>query len=403
MRRPNDDSGASVLHHELPRVAAADPVEAGERLAAFGVRLFEAVAPAPDANFALSPYSIYSALAMTAAGARGAAATEFDAVLGPDAAQALTAIDDVLADIVRRAADAQERWGADPLIIRAANTLYADKRLPVRDEFLDALGAGVGAGLRLVDFVSQPEAAREEINRRVDERTNHLIPELLAEGQISKATRLALVNALYLKVSWADPFVRESRRTSFIGHSGAAKKIKLMTTTKSLSCVDSDLWTACAIPYSDSRLAMTVVLPHGDSLHAAIDELPQILQQVGDARAEKVTLRMPLFDIDARAEVSDALRHVGLAAALSEQADYSGMSEVPEGLVVSDVQHQAVVKVDEEGTEAAAATAVAMRAGALPDMSVPRELLIDRPFVFAIHDTVTGAPLFIGQVSEPRG
>jgi len=397
---PGGDVG--LARADVPRSSAdpGDALHAGAALDAFGLDLYRAFA-AGQTNVVFSPASITLALAMARAGARGQTAAEMDAVMhavaSDDHAGWLNALDQALA---ARSGTFKDESGKNlPVTLRIANAPFAQQGMPLEKTYLEALAARFGAGLRLVDYKTQTEKARVLINGWVDVQTEHRIPELLVPGVLTPATRLALVNAIYLKAPWQTPFSADATKAgTFTRADGSTVQVPFMATTASLRYASGDSWRAVEIPYIGGSLAMTVILP--DNLAGFEKTLtPDVFAAITDALAEtQVALSFPKFGIETKAELAPTLAALGMPSAFDDRADFSGITPA-EQLLISNVIHQANIDVDENGTEAAAATAVVMRATAMP--AEPVAFRADRPFLFALRDVPTGAILFLGRVGDP--
>ena len=396
------EGDVGVAQADVPRAAAspADAREAGAALDAFGLDLYRALAPG-QTNLVFSPTSIALALAMARAGAQGQTAAEMDAVMhelaSDDHAGWLNALDQELASRSQTSTD--DAGQALPVTLRIANAPFAQEGMPLEATYLETLAARFGAGLRLVDYRSATEEAREAINAWVDERTEERIPELLVEGVLTPATRLTLVNAIYLKAPWQTPFDAEATQEgAFTRADGSTVAVPFMATTSSFPYASGDGWQALELPYLGASLVLTLILP--DDLGRfertlTPDGLAAITSSLTDAQ---VALALPRFGIETKAELASILAALGMPTAFGDGADFSGITTA-EPLAISDVIHQASIDVDEEGTEAAAATALVMRVTAMP--SEPLTVRMDRPFLFALRDVPTGAILFLGRVGDP--
>jgi serpin B len=403
---PGGDVGlalADVAQADVPR-SSADPndaLDAGAALDAFGLDLYRAVA-AGQTNVVFSPASITLALAMARAGARGQTAAEMDAVMhavaSDDHAGWLNALDQALD---ARSGTFKDESGKDlQVTLRIANAPFAQQRMPLEKAYLEALAARYGAGLRLVDYAKQTEKARTLINGWVDAQTEQRIPELLVPGVLTSATRLALVNAIYLKAPWQTPFSADATKAgTFTRAGGSTVQVPFMATTAALRYASGDGWRAVEIPYIGGSLAMTIILPDnlaGFEGTLTADTFAAITSTLTDTQ---VALALPKFGIETKAELTPILAALGIPSAFDDRADFSGITTA-EQLVISNVIHQANIDVDEKGTEAAAATAVVMRATtAMPEE--PVAFRADRPFLFALRDVPTGAVLFLGRVGDP--
>lgn len=398
-----DPAGIELAALEVPRIAgtAMDAQSAGAAIDAFGLDLYRLVA-APEKNAVISPASIAIALAMARAGARGTTAEQMDAVLyqlgSDDHAAWISALDQALAE---RSGTFKDAEGSDfDVALRIANAPFAQRDFALEQAFLEALGGRFGAGLRLVDYKADPEAARRAINAWVDAQTEERIAELLAAGDVDLLTRLVLVNAVYLKAAWLTPFAEEATEDGpFTRPDGSTVDVPLMSTGFEAPYAAGDGWQAVELPYVGGSLAMTIIVP--DDLAAFVealdaDGLAAITDELAPAHVDLV---MPRFSIETRTELGPVLTALGMTDAFDpDRADFSGMTS-EEQLYISAVVHQANIDVDEDGTEAAAATAVVMRTTSLPARQV--ELRVDRPFLFALRDVPTGTVLFMGQVVDP--
>jgi serpin B len=399
---PSTGGDISLARADLPRASAvpADATAGAAAINAFGLDLYRTLATdTPNAVF--SPASIALALGMARAGARGQTAAEMDAVLHELASDEhpgwLNALDQALA---ARSGTFEDQGGnALPVALRIANAPFAQRGMPLEQAYLDALAERYGAGLRLVDYVTDTEGARRLINGWVDEQTEQRIPELLVPGVLTPDSRLTLVNAIYLKAPWLTPFPAESTAPGpFARVDGSTVTVQLMAVSDTMGYAAGTGWRAIDIPYIGGSLAMTVIVP--DDLAAFERGLTADgLAAVTGALAEtQVSLTLPRFSIETKAEMAGVLAALGMPSAFDERADFSGITTA-EKLVISAVIHQANIDVDEKGTEAAAATAVVMRATGMP--TEPVTVRVDRPFLFALRDVPTGAILFFGRVTDP--
>ncbi|MFO7532040.1 MAG: serpin family protein [Candidatus Limnocylindrales bacterium] len=396
------EGDVGVAQADVPRdsVSRSDAREAGAALEAFGLDLYRAISPS-QTNMVFSPTSIALALAMARAGAQGQTAAEMDAVMhelaSDDHAGWLNALDQALASRDRTSTD--DSGQELPVTLRITNAPFAQEGMPLEDAYLETLAARFGAGLRLVDYVSATEEARQTINAWVDERTEQRIPELLVEGVVTPDTRLTLVNAIYLKAPWQTPFFEgATEEGTFTRADGSTVEVPFMSTSVSLAHASGDGWQAVEVPYLGGSLALTLILPDdlaGFEQTLTPDGLATITSSLTDT---EVALALPRFGIETSAELATILAALGMPTAFGDAADFSGITTA-ERLAISNVVHQANIDVDEKGTEAAAATAVAIRLTS--GSSDPVTVRLDRPFLFALRDVPTGAILFLGRVGDP--
>ena len=422
-------AAVDVAKSDVPRASA--PPSAAKKAAAainaFGVDLYKRLLADGTLDQArgavLSPTSIVFALAMARAGARGETAAQMDKVMrsaGADTlATAMNALDRALASRSGRFAVYGGESGGD-VLLKIANAPFAQEGMPLEQPYLDTLASRYGAGVRLVDYRTDPEAARKVVNAWVKKQTAGRIPNLLAEPDVNALTRLVLVNAVSLKAPWLNPF--EATATSpgrFTRADGSRVSVPMMDLT---TCQGTGLcnlpyavgagWRAAELPYVGDALAMTIIVP--DDLAAFERGLTaQKLTRITGALqtsppgapdvAYDVTVTMPRFGVESRADLADALIAMGMPLAFDvDNADFSGISPIARktGLYIKKVIHQANIDVDEKGTEAAAATAVVMATGGGPELK-QIDFKIDRPFLFFIRDMPTGAILFMGRVTDP--
>jgi serpin B len=369
---------------------------------------WELVQASGRGNAILSPASVWEALAMTHAGARGETAAEIAAVLGmPDDRAAIAAAAAALRETLAEAK-------GEKIKLEIANRLWVQKEKPLEAAFTGLLEAKYQAAAGLVDFAGRPEDARAEINTWVGQHTADKIPELLKSGSITPLTRLVLTNAIYMKAPWAKPFEKSATRPeAFTLSGGDTAEVPFMHTRGRLVAgqvgAGDAAATVCEIPYDGGRLAMVLVVPQQPA------GLPTVLAEMGGdwrtswnaagpaaVRPQEVILALPKWTARKPLSLSAALKSLGMKRAFVEgQADLSGMDGTRD-LFVSDVVHEGFVEVSEEGTEAAAATGVivATRAAIIPDE--PLEVKADRPFAWAVIERATGAVLFAGTVTDPR-
>lgn len=413
-RAPDDRDGLADASAQGPGLAVAQVARtrAGEEHlpeAAAAVRdltadVYRRLAAEP-ANLICSPYSVAVALAMTRNGARGETAAEMDRVLGSADLSDYNAGMNALTRAIESRAGAQKRADGSTATVAldVANSLWGQRDTRWEAEFLAALARFYGAGMHLVDYKSNAEAARTLINRWAADKTHDRIPDLIPTGALDALVRLVLVNAIYLKAPWEEPF--ESSLTKprpFRRSDGSVVRVPMMSGALELAAVGSGPgWRAARLPYAGRDLAMTVVVPDDADLQQfsqSLDEtrLKQILS--GLKQVPMLNLQLPRFKVRLNTELTEHLAALGMPTAFDpNRADFSGMT-TQERLFISDVFHDAYIAVDEKGTEAAAATAVVVSAVSAP---IPVTLTVDRPFLFVVHDVETATPLFIGHVADP--
>jgi serpin B len=380
------------------RADPADAIRAAEAINDFGLELLRSGTPASD-NAVLSPASIALALGLTRPGARGETARQMDEVLRAVAADDhATWLNALEAALGARNGTFQNISNKDAeVILRIANAPFAQRDYPWQAGYLEALATRFGVGVRLVDYMTDFEAARRTINAWVDDQTEERIPELLQQGLLNELTRLVLVNAVYLKAPWFKPFSEEATTDSpFHRLDGSTMTVPTMRGTGGFSYAEGDGWWSVELPYAGRELAMTIIVPDDLGRFEASLDGAAFSEIVGQLEASHLFVWLPKFGIETQLKLKDALSELGMPIAFdADAADFSGMTTA-ERLFITEVVHQANIDVDEKGTEAAAATAVIAEA-----TSMPAEVKVDRPFLFALRDVPTGTILFLGRVVEP--
>lgn len=374
-------------------------------LQALGGELYAGLAAKPG-NLVLSPYSILIALGMTLVGAAGKTAEEMEDVLGVGklgdrwhkGVNALTSYVDGLAGEQERGDGSKAE-----LALATANQLFGQQGVGWEAEFLDLLAKEYGAGLRAVDFETATEQARILINGWVEEQTNERIVDLIPDGVLDNLTRLVLVNAVYLKAPWEEPFEKSlTAPGKFTLADGSSVDVDLMNKPDLSGGLTSGKgWKAVVLPYAGQALAMTVVLPDQGRFGAVEKAIAKdgLGAFTAGAKPAAINLKLPKWTFRTNAPLGDLLKQLGMPTAFSEtDADFTPMTDEDLPLHIAAVLHQGFIAVDEEGTEAAAATAVVMRT---ESAMVTEEFTVDRPFLFVIHDLEFGAPLFVGRVTDP--
>lgn len=373
---------------------ASPPGSAARAFDSFGGALL-AVLGGGSGNTVFSPVSVGAALLMALLGARGSTAAQLAAALR--LASPAEAGDGL--QLLPRVPEAP----GDELTFRDPYTIWVQAGLPVRPEFSRTL-TGLGAAVRDADFSRAPAQARQEINELIGKQTAGKIPNVLGPGSVTAATRMVLASAVYLKAAWEHPFpARATAGAQFYPGPGRTLTVPLMHLTARMRYLRADGYQAVVLPYRGRRLAMTVILPDGqpggfgpcqDRLAAA-----GLAGLLAGAQPQRVRLALPRFRQQAGYDLVPVLRGLGVTDAFGGQADFGGITGA-ERLRLGVVAHSAFIDVDEQGTEAAAATAAVAFAAAMTGGEVI-DVTVDRPFLFAITDTGTGLPLFLGRVTEP--
>lgn len=368
-----------------------------------GRTVARALGEAPG-NLVCSPFSVALALGMTANGARGATQSELLHVLGDLTMADLDAGLAALTALVesRRGERRKADGNTAQIDIEVANSVWGQAGTAWEQGFLDELARWFDAGMHQVDFVAAAEAGRQRINAWTSERTRGKIVDLVPPGAIGALTRLVLVNAVYLKAPWELPFERHLTAAGPFTTAAGTTTVQFMRhALDGIPAGRGAGWTAATLPYAGRELGMTLVLPDEPTPSRwapwlAGGGLAEVLAGLAPG---SVHLTMPRWTFRTGLRMRGLLSALGMPTAFDEaRADFSGMTR-SERLLVDEVFHQGYVAVDEQGTEAAAATAVVMRVVAAP--AQPLTLVLDRPFLFVVHDLATRAPLFVGVVADP--
>lgn len=351
-------------------------------------------------NVFFSPLSISSALAMTYAGARGETALQMDRVMhyGTPPEGIAEAYGPFMASLGSgRSSDPGE---GEPLTLSVANGLWVQEGFALLEDFTREMEDSFDAALENLDFENDEEGARRRINGWVAERTMDRITDLIAPGLLTPETRVVLTNAVYFKASWDMPFEESLTGDGrFLLRDGGAVEVPMMRQTDYFRFVATEGCRAVELPYAGGSASMLVLLPDGDIMDFQ-ERLDADLVRTLRNRMSTVNLAltMPRFEYSATIQLGPVLRSMGMEAPFTHAADFSGFTGGPD-LFISEVVHKAFVKVDESGTEAAAATAVVMNLTAMPVQ--PEEMNVNRPFIFLIMDSETDAVLFMGRVMDP--
>jgi len=391
-----------------PDVSTTEQALLVEGNSAFAFALYQALRE-EEGNLFYSPYSISLALAMTYAGARGETAQQMADTLRflLEPASLHPAFNWLDAELAKRGQGAQGKDG-EGFRLNIVNAIWGQKDYEFLPDFLDVLAENYGAGLRILDFITETEESRLAINKWVSDQTEGRIKDLIPPGVINKVTRLVLTNAIYFNAAWEHPFDKEMTANGpFYLLDGGQMTVPMMKQAKSFGYTEGEGYQAVELRYdigelTDGKaLSMVILLPEVGKFEAFEGELhaQQVNDIINDLRYTEVALTMPRFEFKSQFSLKDTLAGIGMPIAFSDNADFSGMTGNRE-LAISDVLHKAFVAVDEAGTEAAAATAVVVGLTSMPT-EPPVEVTIDRPFIFLIRDIETGAILFVGRVLNP--
>lgn len=384
----------------LPVLCPATPLptNAAGAINALGDDLHARALVPGEANLCLSPYSAATALAMTWLGAGGATRAEIGSVLH------WQGMDDPGAGFGQIAAGLAAVNAQGKIIVETANGVWLQQDFPFTSTFLSEVASAFEARLELVDFPSSHETARVAINDWVARQTRQMIAEILPSGVLTADTRFVLVNSLYLKAPWKVPFQpQRTRDGDFHVSAGETITVRLMQGEFGHAPIlQADTFTLVSLPFHGDALSMVVAMPSADrtldEFRASFGpaELEAALQAASTARC---VVHLPRFRVESAIPLNSILQDLGMSSAFTEGvADFTALcGEAARGqIVLTDVRQKAVIEVTEFGVEAAAATSVT---GGIT--SVPPSLVFDRPFLYFVRDSASGAVLFRGQVTRP--
>jgi len=386
---------------QSPEIAPADISSLTDGNSVFAFNLYKLLSQ-EEGNLFCSPYSISAALAMTYAGAREDTEKQMADTLQFYLSQnqlhpAFNSLDQELAS---RGEGAKGKDG-EGFRLNIVNAIWGQKDYAFLTSFLDTLAENYGAGLRILDFISETEPSRIAINDWVSDETEGRIEDLIPQGTISQMTRLVLTNAIYFNAAWQYPFEEDATSPGvFYLLNGDEVTVPMMEQQESLSYTKADNYQAVELPYDGQELSMVMLLPNSGQFETFEKDIEyqQVKDIIENLERREVRLTMPKYEFASSFGLKKTLIDMGMPVAFSAGADFSGMTGEKD-LFISDVIHKAFVSVDEAGTEAAAATAVIMELTAMPE--TPVEVTLNRPFIFLIRDIETGAILFVGRVMNP--
>jgi serpin B len=390
--------GNHAMSAERSATTAADAVVAGDNQ--FAVDIYRQLdRQQPGKNLFCSPTSISLALAMAAAGARGPTQTEMAEVLhlGGDLPQSHEHFHKLLQQW--NSADAKR-----PYQLRVANRLWGQQGFAIQPEFLELTRRTYDAEMSQLDFANAAAASRT-INAWVERQTADKIRQLISPSLLDRDTRLVLTNAVYFKGQWLKPFDKRATQEQDFSLSAEQKvRVPLMHQKAALGYREDAALAVLELPYAGGDLSMAVLLPKTVDGLAEMEKslsLAQLRSLLAGLAAQDVQVWLPRFKMEISFELKATLEALGMKHAFTADADFSGISAA-EKLAISAVVHKAYVDVNEEGTEAAAATGVIMNRMAVMR---PRPIPVfraDHPFLFVIRDMRSGSILFMGRVLDPR-
>ncbi len=372
----------------------------------FGVDLYNQLAKSEEGNLFFSPHSLSTVMAMVYAGADGETASQMRESMSfrPDDSELHRAFNHLNRTLTSEATkkNTDGESSGDPFELNLAQGLWVQPDFPVNRSYLETLGTQYGASMQTAPFASSPEEARKTINEWVAQKTAQKIKDLLPQGSVQTNTRLMLTDAIYFKAGWKSPF--QTSQTSdgqFTNIDGSTSSVKMMSqrARSGLRHASGSNWQAVELPYVGGSTSMLMIIPDAGKFDAVESNLsPALIQKVVDKLGSKaVNIQMPKFEITSGFSAKKMLSELGMTSPFDpDKADFSAMSPA-EKLFIQNVQHKAYISVDEEGTEAAAASAAGMGITSMPEYT---DVTVDRPFIFAIRHQESGATLFMGRVGS---
>jgi len=396
---------AQELKSDKPRNTPTDNPALMQELvegnSAFAFDLYQALKE-KNGNLVVSPYSITEALAMTWGGARGETEAQMAEALSFLLAQneLHAAFNNLDAELAKRGEGAKGK-DDEGFRLKVVNAIWGQKDFKFTAAYLDLLAQNYGAGLRVLDFIKNAEKSREIINDWVAVQTEDKIKDLLPEGSIDSLTRLVLTNAIYFNAAWLHQFKKDNTVDGkFTLLDGSRVDVRMMRQTEGHNYTEGQNYKAVELMYDGRELSMVIILPGEGQFRDFENGLDSntVAGIIKDLKRGEVNLTMPKFKLESEFGLNDTLSLLGMPVAFSDQADFSGMDGARD-LRITDVVHKAYVSVDENGTEAAAATGVVVGLTSAP--AEIHEVTLDHPFVYLIRDIKTGAVLFVGRVLNP--
>jgi serpin B len=362
----------------------------------FALDLYRSLNKSEGENIFYSPYSIFSALAITYEGSREKTAEEIASVLHLPEEDVLRSGFGALYNQINKEKEYE---------LNTANALWAQKDYPFLEEYIDVIRQSYGGEVTNLDFVRETEKSRETINEYIEEKTNDRIKDLIPQGILSPLTRMVITNAIYFKGKWKLEFDKEdTRELDFYLTSENSVKTEMMfmkPEEEKFNYLETEEIQVIELPYQGEEVSMFVFLPKGDIeiIESELNSEKLKEYKEGMIKTEMDGIYLPKFEFDTKYFMKETLISMGIDSAFFYgKADFSRMDGTKE-LVVDDVIHQAYVGVDEEGTEAAGATAVIIGLTSAP--SNEKIFMADHPFIFIIQENKTESILFIGRVSDP--
>ncbi len=356
-------------------------------------------------NAMISTFSIQNAIAMLWAGAAGDTADQIKAALRFDdnTHQALNKLNAIIKSKNLPAWDSDYGDHIDPVEVNTTNDLYLAPNHTWSSSWLDTLAVNYDAGIQETQFAKDPAGATKYINDVVAKDTHDRIQNLIPDGGIDATTQLVLTNAIYMKAPWSAEFHKKGQM-SFTKQDESSVKADKISASSFFAYVDQDNYQAALVPLRQNTFSVLFILPDEGQFEAVQssmngDMIDSIFSSV--TREANVHFSMPTFEFTTELEMSSKLKEMGMVNAFSDRADFSGLTEDHNEMYVSAVFHKSFIAMNEDGVEAAAATAVAVAENGMAPVTKEVFLDLDRPFIFVIYETDTKTPLFFGRLMDP--
>lgn len=396
---PSSQSGnlnGKLVYDPAPQFSEDELQQIVASLNAFAKATFVHQAQAQE-NLVISPYSLYQALSMLYAGAAGETANEMRLAmrLPWEDARVHRLVNALNQQLLYSAGTGAKDGQAFEL--RIPNALWVDKNGNYEEAFLDILSQNYDTGMKILEF-SDASTAANAINAWVAEQTDQKITQLADPSMFNTDTSLALTNAVYFKAAWLFPFNESATADApFTLLDGTQKNVPTMRLSERLNVSITDALTVVQLPYAGGSMVMEILMP---SLEGWNDLEGFAQADLPEMELINISLSLPKFRVETPTmDLIPALNANGMRLAFTDQADFSGISG-DQTLYVSTVAQKAFIDVNEKGTEASAATIAVVQQKSAPG-GEPLQVTIDRPFIFQIRDTATGAILFMGTVMQP--
>lgn len=359
----------------------------------FAFDLYSEISKKESGNLFYSPYSISSALVMTYEGAKGPTSDEIKSVFHfPDKQTLRSNFAAIYTNLNKNKEDYQLNTG---------NALWVQKDFQINEDYKTTVENFYGGKATNLDFIKETEKSRQTINDFIEQQTNDKIKDLIPKGALDATTRLVLTNAIYFKGTWKWEFEETNTQEQNFKVSDSktvtTKMMSMRPQKSTFNYLETENLQILELPYKGEDISMLIILPKEniDSLDLTAEKLTDYKSQMRETKLTHISI--PKFEFDTKYFMSETLSSLGMPAAFTDNADFSGISDA-EQLKITSVIHQAYIKVDEQGTEAAAATGVVM---GITSAGGSTDFIADHPFIFLIQDNKTGNILFFGKVVDP--